>query len=96
MANPATNTTRLHARIHGLVQGVYFRDTTRQTARSLGLTGWVRNLPNGSVEVTAEGLRPALESLLDFLRVGPAQARVEQVDSEWEAATGEFTGFHVR
>ncbi|MBI3243305.1 MAG: acylphosphatase [Chloroflexi bacterium] len=87
--------TRLHARIHGLVQGVYFRDTTRQTARSLNLTGWVRNLPGGSVEVMAEGPKPALESLLDFLRVGPTHACVERVVSEWEAASGEFTGFHV-
>jgi acylphosphatase len=87
---------RLHARVHGLVQGVYFRDTTRQTARALNLTGWVRNLSDGSVEVIAEGPRPALESLLKFLRTGPSQARVERVEAEWGAATGEFAAFHVR
>lgn len=87
---------RLHARIHGLVQGVYFRDTVRQTARALGVTGWVRNLPDGSVEVTAEGPRPALESLLNFLHAGPTHARVERVEAEWGAATGEFAAFHVR
>ena len=96
MVESVNSESRLHARIYGFVQGVYFRDTTRQTARSLNLTGWVRNQPDGSVEVTAEGSRPALDSLLDFLRLGPAHARVERVDSEWEAATGEFTGFHVR
>jgi acylphosphatase len=87
---------RLHVRVHGLVQGVYFRDTARQTARALGVTGWVRNLPDGSVEVTAEGPRPALESLLNFLHAGPTHARVEQVEAEWGAATGEFAAFHVR
>ena len=87
---------RLHARVHGFVQGVYFRDTTRQTARALGVTGWVRNLPDGSVEVTAEGSRPALESLLNFLHAGPIHARVERVEAEWGAVTGEFASFHVR
>jgi acylphosphatase len=88
--------TRLHARVHGLVQGVYFRDTTRQTARALNVAGWVRNMPDGSVEVTAEGPRQALESLLNFLHAGPIQARIERVEAEWGAATGEFAGFHVR
>lgn len=86
---------RLHARVHGLVQGVFFRDTTRQKARRLGLTGWVRNMADGSVEVTAEGPRDSLDSLLEFLRVGPSQARVERVDAEWSAVTEEFTTFDV-
>ena len=87
---------RLRARVYGLVQGVYFRDTTRQTARALHVTGWVHNLPDDSVEVMAEGPRPALDSLLAFLHTGPAHARVERVAAEWEAATGEFTGFVIR
>jgi len=91
-----SETWRLHARVYGLVQGVYFRDTTRQTANTLDLTGWVRNASDGSVEVTAEGLRPTLESLLKFLHVGPSHARVERVEAEWGAATGEFSGFSVR
>lgn len=94
-----TNTSdhhRLHAQVHGLVQGVYFRDTTQRKAQALGAKGWVRNLPDGSVEVTAEGLKPALDSLLDFLQKGPSRAYVERVDSDWSAATGEFASFEVR
>lgn len=87
---------RLHARVYGLVQGVYFRDTTRQNATTLNLTGWVRNVHDGSVEVVAEGPRPALEALLKFLQVGPSHAHVERVAVEWGTATGEFAGFNVR
>ena len=88
--------SRLHARIYGLVQGVFFRDTTRQQARALGLTGWVRNEADGSVEVIAEGLRADLETLLQFLRQGPSHARVDRVEADWAAATGEFSSFNVR
>lgn len=87
---------RLHAIISGKVQGVFFRDTTLRTADELKLFGWVRNLPNGSVEVTAEGTHDALESLLNFLRVGPPQAHVEQVTADWQLATSEFSSFTVR
>ncbi len=87
---------RLHAQISGFVQGVYFRDTTRHQAQALGVTGWVCNRPDGSVEVLAEGPRPQLESLLGFLKVGPQHARVDQVQAEWLAATGEFTLFEIR
>ena len=87
---------RLHARLYGLVQGVYFRDTTRQKANILNLTGWVCNVHDGSVEVMAEGPRPALDTLLKFLQVGPSHARVDRVAVEWGTATGEFTGFNVR
>jgi len=77
------------------VQGVFFRDTTRQRAKALGLTGWVRNLADGSVEVTAEGPRAALDSLLEFLHAGPAHAHVERVDTDWPAVTGEFAAFDI-
>lgn len=87
---------RLQARVYGLVQGVYFRDTTRQNATTLNITGWVRNVNDGSVEVVAEGPRPALEALLKFLHTGPGGARVDRVAVEWGTATGEFTGFNVR
>ncbi len=87
---------RLHAIVHGRVQGVYLRDSTRQTAKRLGLTGWVRNLPEGAVEVTAEGPRPALEMLLAFLRAGPPDARVDTVDADWPPAGGEFVAFSIR
>ena len=87
---------RLHAIISGKVQGVFFRDTTLRTADELKLVGWVSNLPNGSVEVIAEGSHNSLESLLNFLRVGPPQAHVEQVAADWQLATNEFSFFMVR
>jgi acylphosphatase len=94
MSNPSH--LRLHAIILGKVQGVFFRDTTLRTAAELKLTGWVCNLPNGSVEVIAEGSHDSLESLLNFLRVGPPQAHVEQVAADWQLATNEFPSFTVR
>ncbi len=87
---------RLHAVISGVVQGVYFRSTTETEAEQLGLTGWVKNLMTGSVEVVAEGPRPALQELLAFLRQGPPGARVTNVRVDWSAATGEFKFFEVR
>jgi acylphosphatase len=87
---------RLHAIVHGIVHGVNFRYATLQRAQGLGLTGWVRNLADGTVEVVAEGPRPALGQLLDFVGHGPPNARVEQVDPTWSAATGEFSQFGIR
>lgn len=88
--------SRLHAIITGIVQGVNFRYYTRQQARRLLLTGWVRNRVDGSVEVIAEGRREALQQLLDFLRAGPPSARVEGVEVTWSDATGEFSTFEIR
>ncbi|MCB9539018.1 MAG: acylphosphatase [Myxococcales bacterium] len=87
---------RLHLRVRGRVQGVFFRASTQSTARDLGLTGWVRNLPDGDVEAVAEGPRDALERLLAWTHEGPAQARVDAVDPTWTEATGEFADFSVR
>ncbi len=87
---------RLHALVRGRVQAVGFREFTRRHAAALGLAGWVRNLPDGDVEVVAEGPRPALDELLRHLRTGPRLARVDAVESEWLAATGERGWFAVR
>ena len=87
---------RLHAIVSGIVQGVNFRYYTQERARQLRLTGWVRNLADGTVEVTAEGPRPALEKLLEFLRRGPPAASVTGVQTEWSQASGEFTSFELR
>ena len=87
---------RLHAIVHGRVQGVNFRSTSVREASALGLSGWVRNLRNGTVEVVAEGPRPQLARLLQFLRVGPSAANVTGVDVAWEEPTGEFDQFRVR
>ncbi|HEU4928598.1 MAG TPA: acylphosphatase [Candidatus Krumholzibacteria bacterium] len=85
------------ALVSGRVQGVFFRDTTRRQAQSLGLSGWVRNLPDGRVEVCAIGPRAACESLLEFLRVGPPRASVSNVEARWETAPPSAPGdFEIR
>ncbi|MEM3555286.1 MAG: acylphosphatase [Candidatus Micrarchaeia archaeon] len=87
---------RLHAEIYGIVQGVFFRSNTQRKAFSLGLTGWVRNRRDGSVEVLAEGEREALEELLSWCRKGPPGARVDRVEHFWEDYKGEFSSFSIR
>jgi acylphosphatase len=87
---------RLHAVVHGRVQGVNFRAYTIRQADDLGLCGWVRNVRNGTVETVAEGEQGQLNSFLAFLQVGPPSAIVSQVEADWQAATGEFTEFRVR
>jgi acylphosphatase len=87
---------RLHAIVHGRVQGVSFRYYAQQRARELQLTGYVRNLWDGSVEVVAEGPRTAVDELLAFLHTGPRPAFVTRVDAHWPQSTGEFRRFEVR
>jgi acylphosphatase len=87
---------RLHATIRGRVQGVSFRYYTAHRARDLDLTGYVRNKPDGTVEVVAEGSRARLEELLSFLRVGPRGAVVTDVDFRWPEPVGRFDRFEVR
>lgn len=86
---------RVHVFISGFVQGVFFRDYTRRWASSLGLTGWVKNLWDGRVEVVAEGGEEAIKTLLDRLKDGPPAARVEKVDVTWEEYRAEFTDFRI-
>ncbi len=71
--------TAVRALVHGRVQGVWFRDSTARRAYTLGVTGWVRNLADGSVQVHAEGAPLAVDQLVTFLRDGPPRARVEGV-----------------
>lgn len=80
--------------VRGRVQGVFFRATTQQTARQLGLTGWVRNLPDGGVELIACGAPARLEELERWLWQGPPSARVEEVAAT-DAAPETFSGFAV-
>jgi len=87
---------RLHALIHGHVQGVGFRYFVYDRAQALGVVGWVRNTFDGNVEVVAEGPRSTLEMLLEHLRQGPRSALVTQVDVDWQPATGEFKRFEIR
>ncbi len=87
---------RLHVNVFGDVQGVFFRAGAQDEARRIGgITGWVRNTPQGGVELVAEGERSALEALLEWCSHGPVGAVVEKINSEWLAYTGEFDDFRV-
>jgi acylphosphatase len=81
--------------ITGQVQGVFFRREITDLARRLGVNGWVRNLPDGRVEVMAEGEKSKVEELIQFCRVGPAGARVHAVEIEWADSRREFRGFKI-
>lgn len=76
--------TALHVWVSGRVQGVFFRDSTRQRAVALGLTGWVKNLPDGRVEALFVGSRVACEQALEFVKRGPRAANVTGVEHAWE------------
>jgi acylphosphatase len=90
------NPVRAHVAIHGRVQGVYFRASTVYEAQNLGLTGWVRNCPDGSVEAVAEGERSEVEKWIAWCGRGPSGARVETVQVQWLSFTGEFHGFRIQ
>lgn len=87
---------RVQLLISGLVQGIFFRANTQTKAEELGVNGWVKNLPDGRVEVVAEGDRKKLEELIAWSRQGPSGARVDRVEVGWEGATGEFSRFEIR
>ena len=86
---------RAHASISGRVQGVAYRIETQWAAERIGVSGWVRNRADGSVEAVFEGERPKVEEMLAWCRRGPALARVTGVDVKWEGYSGEFTGFRI-
>ena len=85
----------LHAFVSGRVQGVGFRAFTRSKAKALGLKGFVRNLPDGRVEVYAEGSEEALRELLKYLEEGPFLAKVERLEYEFVEPRGEHEDFNV-
>jgi acylphosphatase len=80
---------RVRVSISGLVQGVFFRTSCAGLAESLGLSGWVRNVPGGGVEAVFEGPAPAVARMLTWCREGPPLARVDRVHSEEESPTGD-------
>jgi len=86
----------LRATVHGRVQGVFFRAFVEDRAVQLNLTGYVRNRPGNIVEVNAEGDKPDLEKLVDFLKAGPPGSRVDSVDVEWVEYTANFKDFSAR
>jgi len=86
---------RMHVVISGRVQGVFFRAYTRETAMTLNLTGWVRNLYDGSVEAVFEGGDTNVQSMLEWCKKGPPHAVVRHVDASEEPYTGEFRDFRI-
>lgn len=87
---------RVHLVISGDVHGVGFRHFVRQKALEHNLTGWVRNTPEGGVEVVAEGEEDKLSNLIDVCRTGPLLAVVKDITLEWQEFTGGFHLFCVR
>jgi acylphosphatase len=86
---------RAHVVVRGRVQGVFFRAEAWDRAASLGLGGWVRNNPDGTLEAVIEGERERVQSMVEWCRRGPALAEVEHVDVAWEEPQGD-SGFAVR
>ncbi len=86
----------LRAVVSGRVQGVMFRAFVTRHAAALSVTGYTRNLPDGTVEVVAEGSRQDLGTLVEKLKQGPPHAFVEKVDTVWSDYTGRYLGFDIR
>ena len=90
------NKIRAHVLVSGKVQGVFFRQKTQRQAQSFGVTGWVRNLPDGRVEAVFEGEENKVNALVDYCYRGPSFAIVENVNVTYENYNGEFSSFQVR
>ena len=86
---------RRRVTVHGHVQGVFFRDTTRDRARTHGVAGWICNRRDGAVEAVLEGPPEAVDRVLRFLKTGPDRARVDRVEVAEEGPEG-LSGFQVR
>lgn len=86
---------RVQVLIEGRVQGVFFRASTRDEARARGLTGWVRNLPDGRVAALFEGDKRIVDSMLAWCRKGPAYAYVDHVEEHWQDYVGDLTDFRI-
>lgn len=82
--------------ISGKVQGVYYRASTEAAAKEIGVSGYAKNLPDGRVEVVAEGDEHQLERLRAWCDQGPPAARVDLIEVSKQKATGEFSGFSIR
>jgi len=87
---------RVHLMISGLVQGVLFRSNTREIARELRLTGWVKNLLDGRVEAVFEGEKEKVLKIIEWAKRGPELAQIENIEIKWEEYKGEFDDFEIR
>jgi acylphosphatase len=88
--------TRARLVIRGRVQGVFFRQSTREIAERLGLTGWAKNCPDGSVAAVFEGEKQSVEAAITWCRQGPPAARVSTLDIDWQEFKNEFPDFSIR
>ena len=88
-------TKRVQLLIRGRVTGVFFRAASQREAKRLGVTGWVKNRNDGSVEILAEGEEDAIKEIIGWAHHGPSAARVEGVDVRWRGYTGEFADFRI-
>jgi acylphosphatase len=86
---------QVHLSVRGRVQGVFFRASAQREAKRLGLTGWVKNRPDGGVELLAEGEEDELKELIAWANRGPSAARVERVDVRWRSFVGDFFDFRI-
>lgn len=86
---------QVHLIVKGRVQGVFFRASAQREARRLGLGGWVRNRPDGSVELVAEGEEELLRDIINWAHRGPGAARVDGVDVRWRSYSGQFHDFRT-
>lgn len=93
--NKTDKTVRAHLFISGRVQGVFFRHYTFEQAHQLGLSGWVRNLPNSQVETLFEGPKDTVDEMIKWCQHGPPSAQVTNVDIQWETPDGSFKGFDI-
>lgn len=87
---------RVNIFVSGMVQRVFFRAKTQAKAREFGLTGWVRNLADGRVEILVEGEKEKVEKLVNWAKRGPLMARVDGFGVEWQEYKGEFEDFEIR
>ncbi|HLY09005.1 MAG TPA: acylphosphatase [Planctomycetota bacterium] len=87
---------RAHLLISGVVQGVGYRWACRRAAQSIGVTGWVRNLPDGRVEAVVQGHREQVDRVIQWCQRGPEDAQVSDVAVSYEEAAEEFQGFGIR
>ncbi len=86
----------IHVVVSGRVQGVFFRDSTRRLAHSLGIKGWVRNLPDGRVEALFEGEEDAVRKIVEFVKHGPERAQVNGVEEREEQFSSSHSTFEIR
>jgi len=87
---------RVYIIVSGQVQGVFFRDYTQKKAQSLEITGWVKNLPDGRVEVVLEGRKERINQMIDCIKAGPPLAKVTNLEIEWQKYQEEFDHFEIR